>query len=112
MSREGSEYPGRIALRAIDAVLAQQPHKDDPCLSKATQCLCAFRDHVIEGQRADRASEVQREQLARLNSILSVVLGCHFPLDTIPWHELEGARRWLADLVAEMEPRADAGAGI
>jgi hypothetical protein len=95
-----SEEPGTVALRALDEVLAQRPRKDDHRLSLATQCLCAFRNHVIERHRQAAASREIREHLFRLNSVLSVVLGCHFPLGDVPWHELERARSWLHDLVA------------
>jgi hypothetical protein len=102
-----AEYPGHIALRAIDDVLAQKPHKDDSRLSTATACLCVFRDHVIDANRGPDATGEGRKRLAHLNSVLSVVLGCQFPLGDVPWQELERARGWLADLVSEMEPRVE-----
>jgi hypothetical protein len=43
---------------------------------------------------------------ARLNSVLAVVLGCKFLLTDVPWQDLERARGWLADLVAQSEPGA------
>jgi hypothetical protein len=100
-----AEYPGHIALRAINDVVAQKPHKDDSRLSTATECLCVFRDHVIDGNRARPAVHRVAGRLARLNSVLSVVLGCQFPLGDVSWQELERARGWLADLILEMEPR-------
>lgn len=103
-----AEDPGAVAVRAIDAVLAHRPHKDDPCLSVATECLCAFRDHVIARQRAEGATPESRERLARLNAVLSVVLGCHFPLTQIPWQELERARGWLDQLTRDMDAPATA----
>jgi len=96
-----SEEPGTVALRALDEVLAQRPRKDDHRLSLTTQCLCVFRDHVIERHRRAGASGETGARLVRLNSVLSVVLGCHFPLGDVPWDELERARSWLCDLVAE-----------
>jgi hypothetical protein len=62
----------------------------------------AFRNHVIELHRGAGASREISERLVLLNSVLSVVLGCHFPLGDVPWHALELARSWLRDLVAEM----------
>jgi hypothetical protein len=99
-----TRYPGRIALDAIDDVVAQKPHKDDARLSAASKCLCVFRDHVIDAHRGQDRTGATCEPLARLNSVLSVVLGCQFPLADVPWQELERARGWLADLVAELEP--------
>jgi hypothetical protein len=65
-----AEYPGHIALRAIDDVLAQKPHKDDSRLSTATGCLCVFRDHVIDANRGPDATGEGRKRLAHLNSVL------------------------------------------
>jgi hypothetical protein len=96
-----SEEPGTVALRALDDVLAQKPRKDDHRLSLATQCVCAFRNHVIERHRQAGPSGETGERLVRLNSVLSVVLGCHFPLGDVPWDELELARSWLRDLLTE-----------
>ena len=94
--------PGKVALDALDVVLAKKPRKDDHCLAVATECLCAFRNHVIERHRAGGATDRTREALAHLNSVLSVVLAGHFPLGDVPWHELERARAWLDQLVAEI----------
>jgi hypothetical protein len=96
-----ADGPGKIALDALDQVLARKPHKDDHCLSVATECLCVFRNHLIARQREAGATAHSREQLARLNSVLSVVLGGHFPHGDVPWGELERPRAWLAELVAE-----------
>ncbi len=97
-----SDGPGPVALRALDVVLAKKPHKDDHCLSLATQCLCAFRNHMIARHRGAGATHQTREQLARLNAVLSIVLGGHFPLGDVPWQELERARGWLDQLVTEL----------
>ncbi|MGY2049821.1 hypothetical protein [Methylobacterium sp. JK268] len=94
---------GHRALAALDAVLAQKPRKDDHGLTRTMQCLTAFRDEVIAIQRRAPPSPAQRETLARLNGVISVVMGAHFPLGTVPWPEVEKARGWLADLVAEFE---------
>ncbi len=88
--------PGREALAALDAALAQRPRKDHASLSRATTCLCAFRDDLIAEGRGGRPSP----DVTRLNAIISVVLAGHFPLGSVPWDELVLARGWLADLVA------------
>jgi len=93
--------PQERALQEIDRVLAEKPEKDGHALSQAARCLSQFRDEMIGRHRAGGASEQDRARLARLNSIISVVMGAHFPLGNIPWGELEKARGWLADLVAE-----------
>ena len=42
-----------------------------------------------------------RRRLEHVNAIISVVLGTHFPLGSVPWDELEKARNWLAKLADE-----------
>jgi hypothetical protein len=93
---------GHRALAALDAVLARKPTRDDGALTKATMELTQFRDAIIAEQRAGgiRTAD-ERQHLAHLNSVLSVVLGVHFPLGETPWDELWKARSWLSDLVAE-----------
>jgi hypothetical protein len=57
---------------------------------------------VIERHRAGGATDRTREQLAHLNSVLSVVLAGDFPLGDVPWHKLKRARAWLDRLVTEI----------
>lgn len=97
-------HPGRKALKHTARVLEQQPKKDDNELSSATQCLAAFREELIRSQRHDDATDCDRERLARLNAIISVVMGMHFPLGNPPWAEFEKAQIWLGALVDEIEP--------
>ncbi len=93
------EQAGEAALREIAAVLSRRPEKDDHALARASECLARFREDLIARRRADEASQSDMERLGRLNAVISVVLGMHFPLGTPPWGELEKARVWLADLV-------------
>ncbi|ACA20118.1 hypothetical protein M446_5831 [Methylobacterium sp. 4-46] len=102
------EY-GHAALSALDAVLAERPRKDDHGLTHAMQCLTRFRDEVIAIQREDPPSRDRRETLSRLNAVVAVVFGAHFPLGTVPWAEVEKARGWLRDLVREFEGEGAAG---
>ncbi len=96
-------HPGHEALVCLDRVLQRRPFKDDQELSHATRCLATFREALIHIQRRDEVTEADRERLARLNAIISVVMGMHFPLGHAPWGELEKAQRWLGELVAETE---------
>ena len=96
-------HPGHEALACLDRVLEQRPFKDDHELSHATRRLATFREALIHIQRSDEVTDADRERLARLNAIISVVMGMHFPLGNAPWGELEKAQRWLGDLVAETE---------
>lgn len=92
---------GRAALAAIDRALEHRPEKDGHDFSDAAKHLAQLRDAIITEHRDAPPSAAARERLARLNAVLSVVLGGHFPLGGIPWPEIERARGWLADLLAE-----------
>ena len=98
------EAPGHEALRLIDQVLAEMPKRNDHALSQATVCLSAFRDGLTDAWRRGGLAEWQRMQLSHVNAVITVVLGTHFPLGEIPWHELDKARGWLAEAVAMIEP--------
>lgn len=93
----GWEARGGEALGLVDEILAARPKKDGHKLTQATHALSLYREGLIE--RASFGGEAARRDLEHVNAVLSIVAGVHFPLGTIPWDELEGARRWLADLV-------------
>ena len=95
---------GHRALAALDLILARKPKRDDDTLSRATAELTQFRNTIIAEQRRGgiRGAD-ERQHLAHLNAVLSVVLGVHFPLGETPWGELEKARDWLSDLVTDGE---------
>lgn len=98
--------PGHAALSLIDTVLAEKPRRNDEALSAATMYLATFRDRLITDWRANGISAVERRRLGHVNSVITVVLGTHFPLGAIPWDELHKARAWLAEAVAADEPAA------
>jgi hypothetical protein len=85
------------ALGAIDKLLAERPEKVGPDFSRATCLLVALRDSQIVRWRHTHA-EPDRQRLASINSVLSVVIGGHFPLGGIPWPQIEKAREVLACL--------------
>ena len=92
------------ALERIDRVLAQRPDKDDHALSDATILLVALRDGLIGQRRAGTLDVAGQRRLDHVNAVITVVLGIHFPLGDVPWHELEKAREWLADITGADEP--------
>ena len=98
------QSPGHQALSHIDQVLGEKPRKNDHALSQATMQLAEFRDRLIAQRRQHGLSEHQQKQLGHVNAVITVVLGIHFPLGEIPWHELEKARGWLDEVVREDEP--------
>jgi formate dehydrogenase major subunit len=85
------------ALRAIDKLLAERPEKVGPDFSSATSLLVALRDSQIARWRHSNA-EPDHQRLALINSVLSVVIGGHFPPGGIPWPQIEKAREVLASL--------------
>jgi len=97
--------PGRKALSHLKRVLEQRPKKDDYELTFATQCLAEFREELIEADRAASGTAKEREHLSRLNAIISVVMGMHFPLGNAPWGEFEKCLSWMAELVDDIEGR-------
>jgi len=92
---------GGRALALIDQVLAKRPDKDDVALADCARELCVYRDALILAQRAAPADKAARLRLSHVNSILAVVLAVHFPIDAVPWDELEKARDWLVQLLSE-----------
>lgn len=87
--------PGHTALRLVDKLLAERPTKVGHDFSEATRCLAAFRDELIHHSRANPSSQ-DRERLAKVNTVLAVIVGAHFPLGEIPWSQIEKARGLLA----------------
>lgn len=93
----GSTEPpqaGHTALQMIDKLLAERPVKVGHDFSEATRCLAAFRDDLIRHCRRNSSNE-DRERLAKVNMVLAVIVGAHFPLAGIPWSQIEQARTLL-----------------
>jgi formate dehydrogenase major subunit len=89
---------GIAALRAIDRLLLDQPDKVGHDFSAAEHAIAAYRDVLTKNWRATRL-EVDRQRLAQVNAVLSVVVGGHFPLGGVPWPYIHKARDCLAVLV-------------
>jgi hypothetical protein len=97
---------GGRALALIDQVLARRPDKDDAALAACARDLCVYRDTLILRQRAAPTDADARQRLSHVNAILAVILSVHFPIDAVPWDELEKARIWLAELWAQDASKA------
>lgn len=102
--------PGRRALEVFDRVLGERPDSGTSGagreqlgldFSETTRLLCGHRDILIQAQRAAGPTPASQARLQEINSVLSTVLGGHFPLGDIPWPQLEKARDVLARLVAQ-----------
>src|SRR3954471_4019515 len=88
----------RSALAELDKALAAKPKVDGHTLSAAAHNLSLLRDSIAERQREQGQTPDSRRRLEHVNAVISVVLGVHFPLGSVPWDELEKARGWLAKL--------------
>jgi len=96
---------GRAALRMIDKLLAERPEKVGHDFSEATRCLTAFRDSLISRFRETGAADDQKT-LAKVNAVLAVIVGGHFPLGNIPWNLIEKSRDELAGVVGGVRARS------
>ena len=101
--------PGRRALEALDRVLGEKPGSGTTKqgrerlgldFSETTRLICGYRDILIQAQRQQGATPHSRAVLQEVNSVLSAVLGGHFPLGDIPWPQVEQARDAFARLLA------------
>ena len=92
---------GKRALAAVDQVLNDRPNKIGHDFSEAVIGVSQLREQVIRERRADPSSHALLQRLGRLNSVLSVLVGAHYPLGDIPWDCLEESRGILAEIVAE-----------
>jgi hypothetical protein len=91
-----SAETARTALAELDKALAAKPTVDGHILSAAVSNLSALRDSIAMHQRKLGQTPNSRRRLEHVNAVISVVLGVHFPLGSVPWDELEKARDWLA----------------
>jgi hypothetical protein len=101
-SADGSSN-ARKALAEIDKALATKPDVDGHVFSACAGFLSSLRDEIASRQREVGASAESRRRLEHVNAVISVVLGAHFPLGSVPWPELEKARGWLVELANQVE---------
>lgn len=84
-----TSHAGQQALDALDQALAGRPGKDDHAFAAATDHLCIMREGMIHEMRATGSTAESRWRLEHVNSVLTVVLGGHFPLGSIPGKRLK-----------------------
>ena len=101
--------PGRRALEVLDRVLGEKPDSGTTKrgreqlghdFAETTRLMCGYRDVLIQAQRRAGATAASQARLQEVNSVLSVVLGGHFPLGDVPWAQVERARDAFAELLA------------
>lgn len=95
----GTRQLGESALEKIDELLRERPQRIGHDFSDAVRCLAAYRDSLARAWR-ETGGAPGRDRLARVNAVLSVLVGGHFPLGPVPWDLIEKARRQLADVLA------------
>lgn len=88
------------SLRLLDKLLAERPDRVGHDFSEATRWIAAYRDELIAEWRRT-GSETDRQRLTKVNAVLSVVVGGHYPLEEIPWPHIERARAQLASVAGE-----------
>ncbi len=91
------------ALRMLDKLLSERPQRVGHDFSEATRWIAAYRDELASEWRRTRA-ETDRLRLAKVNGVLSVVLGGHYPLAQIPWDQMEKARAQFASVASLPTP--------
>ena len=98
---EGSKA-AREAKRWLDKILAEKPEKNGHDFSEAVRCVAAFRDDLFAEHRNQGASPELSPQLARLNAVISAVLGGQYPVGPIPWKHVEAAHDSYLKLMDEL----------
>lgn len=91
---------GTLALEAINQLLAEQPDRVAHDFSEATRRTAAYRDEITETIRKTGNQE-DRRRVERVNAVLSVIVGGHYPLGEVPWARIEKARDELEILLNE-----------
>lgn len=88
------------SLKLLDKLLAERPDRVGHDFSEATRWIAVYRDELIAEWRRT-GDETDRVRLAKVNAVLSVVLGGHYPLEKVPWPHIETARAQLAAAASE-----------
>ncbi len=86
------------ALAAVDRCLADKPKRIGHDFSAATKRLTAYRRILLEGWGGAPSDPADRQHLSRLNAVISVVYGTHYPIGSPKWDPLAKARDELAAL--------------
>ncbi|HEX4262102.1 MAG TPA: hypothetical protein VHY76_13480 [Acetobacteraceae bacterium] len=89
-------------LARLDRLLADRPHRIGHDFSEATRCITALRQQMILDLRRGDAPAGTEDRLARLNAVLSVVVGTHYPIGAPKWAHMQSARDAFAELARSM----------
>lgn len=93
------------AMKAIDKVVADKPERNGHDFSAAVCCLTELRERLLLQRQASPSRET-RDRIARLNVVLSVIVGGEYPIGGVPWSHVESARDAFAQLLADLKAEA------
>ena len=93
---------GAEALAALDKLLRDRPDRIGHDFSAATERLTAYRRAVLARWGEAEPDATGRARLARLNAVISIVYGTHYPIGSPKWEPLEAARNDFAALAREL----------
>lgn len=99
---------GQQVLQHLDKLLGEKPDRISHDFSEATICLTKYRARVINRLREKGSPAEARGRLGRLNAVLSVVVGTHYPVGSPKWEHLEKARDSFATVMRELEAAGEA----
>lgn len=93
----------KLALAALDKLLADRPDRVLDDFSEATRRLTALRDALIAEWRGDAENAERMQRLGTLNAVISIVYGTHYPIGSPKWEQLEQARDAFEAFARELE---------
>ena len=89
----------RRALEVIERVLAQRSaEKEFEQVAECNRRIVQLRDHLIARLRTDGPGNGVRENLDRVNVLLSMAASAEYPLQGIHWERMQKTRDLLADM--------------
>jgi len=88
---------GEDVLTRLDRILAEAPNRESHHFSEATVALTRFRDELLR-----HANGHAHEWVGRVNSVLSIVYGTHYPIGAPHWETFKSAREDFAALLKQI----------
>lgn len=91
----------RAALASLDRLLDEKPEELDAGLIAAVGCVVQLRDDLIACARRGDGGPQVREELRQANTMISLLVGTHYPLVGVQWERLKTARDTLAQFIGD-----------
>jgi hypothetical protein len=86
----------RNAISALDRLLTEHPENPERAFIEATQSLVRLRDRLIAMKREAPLDDAARDRLRHTNSVISVLMAGHYPVEGIRWDCIKQARDALS----------------